>query len=68
MHHVGQEIEPECTCIQTDVDQFDSRYCDAHGTRNPRSRLLCRVCVAPEEVVACLEPVTEYGEITEDAA
>ena len=67
MHHVGLEIEPECTCIMTG-DQADARGCDAHGTSNPRPLLLCRVCAAPEEAAAGEEPVTEYGQITEDAA
>jgi hypothetical protein len=67
MEHLGREEDPECTCVQTDVDQFDARSCEAHGTRYPRSVLLCRVCAAPEEVETRVEPVTEYGQITDAA-
>lgn len=68
MEHLGREVDPECTCVQTDVDQFDAKYCDAHGTSNPRPLLLCRACAAPEEAAAGIEPMTKYGQITEDAA
>jgi len=64
MQHIGREEDPECTCVQTDVDQFDARYGDAHGTNPPRPVLLCRVCAAPEEI-AGMEPVTQYRQITE---
>jgi hypothetical protein len=67
MQHIGREEDPECTCVQTDVDQVDARSCDAHGTRNPHSVLLCRVCAAPEDVEARVEAVTEYGQITDAA-
>lgn len=66
MQHIGREEDLECACVQTDVDQFDARSCAAHGTRNPRPVLLCRVCAAPEET-AGMEPVTQYGQITEAA-
>lgn len=67
MDHLGREENPECTCIQTDVDQFDATYCDAHGRFNAQPLLLCRVCAAPEEVVSGVEPVTEFAQITEAA-
>ncbi len=48
MDHVGQEEEPDCTCIRTDVDQVDARTCELHGTRYPRTLYFCRVCTADE--------------------
>jgi hypothetical protein len=66
MEHLGREEDPECMCILAG-DQADARCCDAHGTRNPRPVLLCRVCAAPEEVEARIEPVTECGPITDAA-
>ena len=65
LQHIGREEDPDCTCAQTDVDEFDARSCDAHR-KNPRPVLLCRVCAAPEET-AGMEPVTQYGQITEAA-
>jgi hypothetical protein len=29
--HKREEREPECTCVQVDVDLFDARHCEAHG-------------------------------------
>lgn len=26
-----EEYDPECECVQIDVDYFDARYCPAHG-------------------------------------
>jgi hypothetical protein len=48
MTALGAEVEPECTCVQTDVDYFESRYCEAHGSRHRTSILLCKACAAPE--------------------
>jgi len=30
--------DPECTCVQTDVDQFDSRDCLAHGPHSAAAK------------------------------
>ena len=35
--HIGLEEEPDCTCVQTDVDQVDARYCGLHSTRYPKT-------------------------------
>ncbi len=67
MEHLGKEEEAECTCTQTDVDQFDARGCEAHGTQW-KTWLFCRTCAAPEVVEERIQPVTEYRQITEEAA
>ncbi len=28
---IDDDFEPECECIQTDVDMMDARHCPAHG-------------------------------------
>ena len=53
------EKEPECTCVQTDVDQFDARYCGLHGTRYPKILYWCRVCAAPEVVETQIVPAAD---------
>jgi hypothetical protein len=30
--------EPDCECIQTDVDYYDNRYCPAHGPNSEAAR------------------------------
>jgi len=57
--HIGLEEEPECTCVQTDVDQVDARYCGLHGTHYPKTLHWCRVCAAPEVVEIRIEPAAE---------
>jgi hypothetical protein len=68
MTHLTEEIEPECTCTRVDVDLDDSRGCELHGTRYPKSLYFCRACTVPEEVVTRIEPVTEYAQIAEAPA
>jgi hypothetical protein len=68
MTHVAEEIEPECTCTRIDADLNDACGCELHGTRYPNSLYFCRVCTAPEELVAGIEPVTEYAQLAEATA
>ncbi len=61
---LGLEEEPQCTCIQTDVDYFDGRYCDLHGTRNPKTFLVCKLCIGTEEVADVeYEPVLQISQL-----
>ena len=32
------EEEPECECVQVDVDRWDAHYCPAHGPHSPEAR------------------------------
>jgi hypothetical protein len=68
LEHVGKEEDAECTCHQTDVDQFDGRDCEAHGGGTWKSWVYCRTCAAPEVMEERIEPVTDYRQITEVAA
>ena len=52
--------EPECTCTQTDVDQFDACGCEFHEPASAWSRLLRVVTALREEVPPRrLAPVVE---------
>ena len=44
MDHLGIEEEEECTCRQTDVDQFDAGDCRLHDGRRHEPRRFCREC------------------------
>jgi hypothetical protein len=48
--------EPECTCTQTDVDQFDAYGCEFHEPTSAWSRLLRVVAALREEVVPPRRP------------
>lgn len=32
----GDEPEPDCECVRTDVDMYDAGGCPLHGTSRPR--------------------------------
>ena len=64
--HIGHEEEPECTCVQTDVDMVDARGCELHNTRYPVTRYWCRLCCQPETEEVVLEIVARRPEGRED--
>lgn len=44
MDHLAAELEPECRCIQVDVDRDDASGCPLHGSRHPHMLRFCRLC------------------------
>jgi hypothetical protein len=34
----GEEREPDCACLRTDVDIYDASYCDLHNTSSEWNR------------------------------
>jgi hypothetical protein len=44
-HAIEEEQDFDCSCVQTDVDQFDARWCLAHNTSiRPRPLKFCVAC------------------------
>src|SRR5262249_45563475 len=63
-HAIEEEQEFDCFCAQTDVDQFDARWCLAHNPRSqPRPLKFCSSCWDQAEPITSsdipkLNPVT----------